>query len=743
MKRSQRIWSACLLLILILAACAPATENSTVTVTPVPPATSTVQGASADSPFLQVGQRYTDASEDMTVSVLDVVGFQATINEETQLLEVVLQLRDVPATITRRQMRNVAEYMWRVSVFLKPPLTDPAETPADYTLILWTLVTDPPSGQETLIPTPGEPETVPIEQLWDDQFLNDRQGDYIPGLDVVVDSEADTLTLQTYIPGISRETTFAFSTSYFDGSQDLPNNPLSPVTSDLPTPQPFANQASAPATAAPGGSDAFQLIPVGNVRAYPGPVHYAGDLLTFEVLTEGSFDERNEVTLQLDNDEPFTVMGNWNFFNALLLPSALDTTGLTGEHTLTLTTPDGQLNETYEFEVLPTEAWPAQELDASWQMQETACCSLHYVSNTAAARDIDFIAENFEQAAAEFAEITGEEIDTKLDVYIMDRMWGNGGFGGNGELVISYTDRYYGPTLGAEGLQTLARHEFTHAVGVGSGAGGYGVDFNSEGLAVFIAGGHYKPEPLAQRGAALYDLGYYEPGSQFFQQHELAYLYPATMLTYIVETYGMDTLWKFLVPEVEVAAEEFIPLESAIEFSMGISRQEFDADFGAWLEAQDPGEQLDDLRLTIRLQDLRRQYQDTYSPPPLFFLGSAADAVTRPEHLTAVLREARAPENVAIELLIANAQKAIIAGAYAESETLIASLEAVLTTQRFDDPLAHEYYAITFALAEAGYEAQALNIQGGTASVQVTNGNDTDLLTLELQKTNTAWEIMP
>ena len=231
--------------------------------------------------------------------------------------------------------------------------------------------------------------------------------------------------------------------------------------------------------------------------------------------------------------------------------------------------------------------------------------------------------------------------------------------------------------------------------------------------------------------------------SQYFQHHQLAYLYPAAMLTYIVETYGMDTLWKFLAPEVEVAAEEFIPLEDAIEFSMGISQREFDADFRAWLEAQDPGEQLDDLRLTIRLQDLRRQYQDTYSPPPFFLLGSAAEAVARPEYLTTVIREARAPENIAIELLIANAQKAIITGEYAEAETLIASLEAVLTAQSFDDALANEYYSITLALAEAGYEAQALNIQGETASVQVTNSSDSNLLTLELQKTNTAWEIMP
>ena len=44
--------------------------------------------------------------------------------------------------------------------------------------------------------------------------------------------------------------------------------------------------------------------------------------------------------------------------------------------------------------------------------------------------------------------------------------------------------------------------------------------FNCEGLAVYVAGGHYKPEPLAGRGAALFDLGYYVTVTGFIPQHE-------------------------------------------------------------------------------------------------------------------------------------------------------------------------------------------------------------------------------
>jgi hypothetical protein len=255
------------------------------------------------------------------------------------------------------------------------------------------------------------------------------------------------------------------------------------------------------------------------------------------------------------------------------VPLALDTTNLTGRHTLKISTSDGDLNEIYSFEVLPSSERPANEANAAWVTTETACCEFHYISETAAARDIEFITEHFQRAADEFATITGREIDPKLRVYFLDRIWGNGGFGGNGELVISYTDRYYGPTLGGEGLETLARHEFTHATGIDMTETGDGVAFNYEGLAVYVAGGHYKPEPLAERGAALFDLGHYVPVGEFIGQHELDYLYPAATLTYIVETYGMDKMWEFLASDDHPQDDQpglKQPSRQRLEFPYGI-----------------------------------------------------------------------------------------------------------------------------------------------------------------------------
>jgi len=498
--------------------------------------------------------------------------------------------------------------------------------------------------------------------------------------------------------------------------------------------------AMATFTAQPS-AEVAQLRPVGAVRAYPGPEHYAGDILTFEILVIS--DETQTavpVTLRLDDQEPTEVSAEL-LFNSMILPLALDTSDLIGSHTVRITTTLGNshINELYSFDVLPASERPAQEANAKWMVNEIDCCVLHYVSGTAAARDIGSIAENFQQAAQDFSAITGEKFDKHLEVYIIDRSWGNGGFGGDGQLVISYTDRYYGPTIGAECLETLARHEFTHAAGVG--AFGDGIDFNYEGLAVYVAGGHYKPEPLAQRGAALFDLGYYVPVGQSLEQHELAYLYPAAMLTYIVETYGADALWKFFAADADTSDGQPATLEAAIQSTFGISLTEFDADFRTWLESGDPGEQLDDLRLTIELQDLRRTYQDTYAPPPYFFLGKAEDILARTEYLPVVLREAHAPPNIVIELIIANAQQAIIDSDYSKAEQLIDALKEVLSTQEFENLLAKEYLAIAITLTNEGYNLEALDLQDDQALVEVTR-DSTELISLELHRNDAIWQIL-
>jgi hypothetical protein len=745
MVQAHRLFCLIVSLAIALSSCQP--KPATPSPTSIPPqptntplvATNTEPATTGNEfSMFETGLSYSDTSGDMAISFLDVVAFQATVHEESEMLEVVLHMRDIPPTATLGQTTNFIEYSWVVFVYLDPAKSSPTDIPGDYYFGVNTSINDPSESVTPGIPTPtpSGPVIIPINQLLENKYIYDSSGMSVSTLEVVADPDSDRLTLQGRVPGIISTAVFSFATAYYDGTMDRPDNYVPPESANLSTPLPEATEP--PISSHPLVSDESQLEPARTVRAYPGPEHYAGDVLTFEILVDGSFDESFPVTLTLDNQDETEISAKW-LYDRILLPLAFDTTNLNGRHTLKFSTADGALNQTYSFVVLPASDRPT---NAAWMTNETGCCILYYISETAAARDIEFIAEHFQQAAEDFAMITGEKIDPKLDVYIIDRIWGNGGFGGDGELIVSYTDRYYGPTIGAEGLETLARHEFAHAAGVGMEQAGDGIDFNSEGLAVYVAGGHYKPEPLAQRGAALYDLGYYVPVGQYIEQHEVSYLYSAAMLTYIAETHGSEKLWELLAADEDPKDGQPTSLEVAIQSTLGISLNDFDQDFQAWLENREPGEQLDDLRLTIQLQDLRRTYQDTYAPPPYFILGKAADAVARPEYLPVMIREAHAAANVAIELFIANGQKAIVEGKYSEAEQLIKILDEVITTGNFEDALAKDYLEIVSVLADAGYEALSLDVQGDQATAQVTIEAPV-VISVELQKTDGIWQVKP
>jgi hypothetical protein len=699
---------------------------------PQPDSTASPTATEARSFLFRIGQSYRDAANDMAISFLDVVGLQATVDEESETLEVVLQMRDIPPSATLEQRTNLIQYSWAVFVYLDPARSSSTDRPGDYYFAVNTSTQDPSELATPGIatPTPGGPVIVPINQLLENKGIYDSEGMPKSKLEAVADPDSDSVTLTGQVPGITSKAVLSFVTSYLDNATDEPDN--------LPEAANFPVATELPATSAPEINDVTRLKPLGKVRAYPGPEHYAGDVLTFEIQKVGNLEGSVRVKLILDGQDIKEIIGQ-GMVDRLVLPLALDTTDLTGTHTVRFATADRSLNETYSFEVLPADQRPENEENASWLVEEIDCCQLHYIANTAAARDIQFIAEQFQQASQEVLSITGGSVDAKLNVYLIDRIWGNGGFAGGDGIVISYTDRYYGPTIREKGLEVLARHELTHITGL-PGLAGDGVFFNYEGLAVYVAGGHYKPEPLAARGAALYDLGYYVTVGESLGQHELSYLYAAAVLTYIEETYGKDKLWEFLTADTDPQDGQPAPLETGIQSAFGISRNQFDQDFQAWLESKDPGQQLDDLRLTIQLQDLRRQYQESYTPPPYFIAWNVADTVGQPEYLPVLIREADAPSNTAAELIIADAQQAIVEGNYDTAEQLNQILENVIATGGFEDPLAMDYLEIVLVLVDAGYDALSLDLQGAQATVQVTL-EPPAVTDLKLRKIDQQWQI--
>ena len=118
------------LLIILLASCSPApTTAPTISPTNIPPTTT----GNASSPF-QAGKRYYDTSGDIAVRFLDVVAFQATVNEEEETLDVLLWMRDIPDMADRGQVTNLIEYSWNIDVYSDPTPADSADLQREYQL---------------------------------------------------------------------------------------------------------------------------------------------------------------------------------------------------------------------------------------------------------------------------------------------------------------------------------------------------------------------------------------------------------------------------------------------------------------------------------------------------------------------------------------------------------------------------------------------------------------------------------
>lgn len=512
----------------------------------------------------------------------------------------------------------------------------------------------------------------------------------------------------------------------------------------VPTGTPALTETKAPsatATVRPGAAPARDLPDAGSIltleevdqglRVYPGPVHYEGDLLTFEINL-GEFVKAGDrpVTLQIDGRESVQVNGEWK---SNYLRVQFDTTGLEGEHRLSIQAEhEGvEVDETYQLDILPASQRPEQERNPEWVSRDVSCCTLHYITDTAASRDMDWIARTVQEAAEDFDQYPTVDVTEKIDVYFIDRMWFNGAFGGSGELLIVYTDRFYGPSRGKEGLEILVRHELGHAV--------FPIFSYGEGLSVYLAGGHYKPEPLPERAAAMLEMDYYSLDRGPVSQHEIVYLHQAAVIDYMIETYGWEELRDYVQADSEVSNPAPGERDEIFQQALGISWRAFNEDFVEWLKAHDPGQQIQDLELTVELQELRRTYQEKYAPWPRFLLGTADETFARPEYLRVNIREPRMPAHIATELLIANAQQALNDGRYNEARGLIKVIESVVTSGRLEEPLAKEYGEVVLALAREGYETVSLDLHGNEAHVKV-SASPPELDTLTLHKANGIWQ---
>ena len=442
---------------------------------------------------------------------------------------------------------------------------------------------------------------------------------------------------------------------------------------------------------------------------------------------------------------------------------AWDTAGLTGSQTLVVHLDPKDLiqqgdenaaNNVAQVTV-DLEPPPADEVGVQWARADSACCTFHYLTRSAAERDLPQLLAEADEAHAFVEQSLGIQATRRLDVYLVPRTIGHGGFA-MGYLVLSYHDRHYPNGR----FREVMRHEATHGL-QDAWANGDSITMLAEGLAVWVTGGHFKPEPVRERAAALLALSQYIPFNQlvndfYDKQHETGYIEAAGFVEYLAETYGRDKLAEtFRSLQRGRGDRDYTVLDRALNRVFGKGAAEVEAEYRAWLEATTPDPaQERDLADTILFFDTVRRYQAALDPTAYFRTpwmpniqeaerrGLVADYMRHPE--TAV--------NLALETLLLDASEAQYAGDYEAMEARLGRVTAILDAHEanpasdwaslFTDPVAAAYLDAVQAVAARGYEAQRVEVDGDRAAIWATRGPEDLLYRLAARQGTDGWQLL-
>jgi hypothetical protein len=413
-----------------------------------------------------------------------------------------------------------------------------------------------------------------------------------------------------------------------------------------------------------------------DVITHPDGALFIGDRVSFEVLTPATTKKQTgSVEVKFDGKSlgsadfaPFGIGGR----EEAALWWVWDTSSLNpGRYTLTFTRLSDQFTWDETVALHPVAQVPLPEPDAHWAMAATTCCILHYITGTAAARDIAGLSQEADAESARVSAQLNFKLDKQIDVTLMPRVVGQGGFTA-GSVYLSYLDGNY---MGNE-MPILFHHEFVHFYD-GEVGGGFRPSIFEEGLAVYLTGGHFKPEPLKSRAAALLNLGWYIPLTQvaddfYNQQHDIGYLEAATLVKYLVDTYGWGAFTEFYrsIPSPDRQKDSAV-IDTALRQHFNISFAELETAYLASLRAQAfTNAERTDLRLTVEFFDMVRRYQKALDPSAYFLTAWLPDgSVMRQRGIVSdFLRHPEKLDNRLLESLFVHTWQQIIGGNYLGAE---------------------------------------------------------------------------
>jgi hypothetical protein len=306
----------------------------------------------------------------------------------------------------------------------------------------------------------------------------------------------------------------------------------------------------------------------------------------------------------------------------------------------------------------------------------------------------------------------------------------------------------------------VVHHEMIHAID-----GHLGGDFRPtifvEGLAVYLTGGHYKPEPLMPRTATLLKgyLNWYIPlktlADDFYtSQHEIGYMEGASLIEFMVKTYGWDAFSAFYRDIHSKQGEsQSDSIDAALKAHFSISFDQLEHDFLAALSSEpDTSSYVDDVRLTVTYYDTMRRYQQLLDPSAYFRTAWLLDnKAMRERGITAdYLRHPSLPANLALETLLITASKQISTQQSPDATQTLDVISSVLdgieggSSDPFSiTPLAADYLAICSTLEQAGYEAQSIEVNSSSALASVSSPSSLRLNQVSLARQGGVWVLSP
>ncbi|MEP7356933.1 MAG: hypothetical protein ABI847_06805 [Anaerolineales bacterium] len=500
-----------------------------------------------------------------------------------------------------------------------------------------------------------------------------------------------------------------------------------------PTYTPTHTPTHPPTASPPPAAGADQLTPA-DVIFHPDPQLYSGDIVSLEVLAPATGPAWDGAQAKIYLDQASGAPLAQNNFARYGLASRLqatftwvwDTHGREGRQTIIVEAQPNAVNGvaaarqtlTLSVDLLPAVERPEPEPEAEWATAESDCCVFHYLTHTAAARDLDTIRAQADAAFVHIEQVLGVQRQQKVVFTLASKLIGHGGFA-SGEVTLSYLDR----NPAASDLFTLFSHEGTHILD--RQISNTRPTIMTEGLAVFVAGGHFKAEPLQQRAAGLLALNRYLPlralaDGVYTAQHEIGYLEGGGFIQYLVERFGWDR-FRAMYAAFQNAPSDSQMLDAGLQAQYGEGLDALEAE---WLDSlaelpPDPA-QTDDLRLTVELYDSIRRYQHDLDPSDYFLTAWLPGGQTARERgITAdFIRRPAAPENLALETLLVAAADALRAQNYHDASALLAGVNAALDAHSLAaSPLAADQLGVVNQVLEAGYEPQRITLSGVEARV--------------------------